>query len=197
MKYIPALIFSVALALPTVGQAQVAGKTGATDAEQVIDLTNQWAEAQRDNGKLLPEVLKARQRGILLDSAQGVHHLAFDVTEKCLQQNFLPDTIGTDLSVGSVRASGFDLPSMVSKFLALGMDLNSAVERVTIRPASVFDYGLELGTLRPGNEADIAIFELREGQFEFFDSEGQMRMGHHNLLNAGTVRRGQLYVDSI
>jgi dihydroorotase len=150
-----------------------------------------------NNGKLLPEVLEARQRGVLFDTAQGVHHLAFDVTEKCLQQNFLPDTIGTDLSVGSVRASGFDLPSMVSKFLALGMDLDRAIERVTIRPARVFDYGLELGTLRPGNEADIAIFELREGQFEFFDSEGQMRMGRQNLLNAGTVRRGQLYVNSI
>jgi ketosteroid isomerase-like protein len=49
MKYIPGLIFTVALALPTLGQAQVAGKTGATDAEQVIDLTNQWAEAQRNH----------------------------------------------------------------------------------------------------------------------------------------------------
>ena len=49
MKYIPALIVIVALTLPTLGQAQVAGKAGATDAEQVIDLTNQWAEAQRDH----------------------------------------------------------------------------------------------------------------------------------------------------
>ncbi len=149
------------------------------------------------NGKLLPEVSDARQRGILFDSAQGVHHLAFEVTEKCLEQNFLPDTIGTDLSVGSVRASGFDLPSMVSKFLALGMDLDSVIERVTLKPARVFDYGLELGTLRPGNEADIAIFELREGRFEFFDSEGQMRMGRQNLINSGTVRHGQIYVNAI
>lgn len=49
MKYIPVLVFWVALAMPTLGHAQVAGKAGATDAEQVIDLTNQWAEAQRDH----------------------------------------------------------------------------------------------------------------------------------------------------
>jgi ketosteroid isomerase-like protein len=47
MRYIPVLVFWIALALPPQGQAQVAGKTGATDAEQVIDLTDQWAEAQR------------------------------------------------------------------------------------------------------------------------------------------------------
>jgi dihydroorotase len=149
------------------------------------------------NGKIIPEVLEARQRGILFDSAQGVHHLAFDVTQKCLEQNFMPDTIGTDLSVGSVRAPGFDLPSMVSKFLAMGMNLDNAIERVTIKPARVFDYGVELGTLRPGTEADIGIFELRDGRFEFFDSEGQMLVGRQNLVNAGTVRRGQLYVNAI
>jgi dihydroorotase len=148
------------------------------------------------SGKILPEVREARQRGILFDSAQGVHHLGFDVVEKCLEQNFLPDTIATDLSVGSVRGSGFDLPSMVSKFIALGMDLETAIELVTIKPARAFDYGLELGTMRPGNEADIAIFELREGRFEFFDSEGQMRVGRQNLVNLSAVRHGQLFVNA-
>jgi len=47
MKNILLLVFWTALALPMLGHAQVAGKPGATDAEQVIDLTNQWAEAQR------------------------------------------------------------------------------------------------------------------------------------------------------
>jgi len=29
------------------------------------------------------------------------------------------------------------------------------------------DFGEEIGTLKPGNDADISIFELREGRFDF------------------------------
>jgi dihydroorotase len=147
------------------------------------------------NGKILPEVFEARQRGVIFDPAQGSAHFSFDVAEKCLKQNFLPDTISTDLVSGSAFGPVYDLPTQVSKFMALGMDLDKAIELVTVKPAGVFDYGSPLGMLRPGTDADIGIFEIQQGTFEFTDSDRQKRIGHQMLINRAVVRRGQFFVN--
>jgi dihydroorotase len=147
------------------------------------------------DGKILPEVLEARERGIVFDSAHGRSHFSFATTEKALKQGFLPDTISTDLSEGNVNGPVYDLPTTLSKFMAIGMDLDAAIERVTVRPAKVFDYGVQLGTLHPGSEADIGIFELREGNFDFVDSDRETRLGHEKLVNKATVRHGELFVN--
>jgi dihydroorotase len=147
------------------------------------------------NGKILPEVSEARQRGVIFDPAQGSSHFSFDVAEKCLRQNFLPDTISTDLVSGSAFGPVYDLPTQVSKFMALGIDLDKAIELVTVKPAGIFDYGSQLGTLRPGTEADIGIFEVQQGTFEFTDSSREKRIGHQMLANKAAVRRGQLFTN--
>jgi dihydroorotase len=149
------------------------------------------------NGKIIPEALEARARGVIFDPAQGQTHLSFDVAEKCMQQNFLPDTISTDLTSVTVERRVFDLPTMVSKFMAIGIPLEKAVAMVTANPARLFDYGVEIGTLRPGSEADISIFELREGKFDFEDSDGVKRTGRQSLLSKTVVRRGQVFVNAV
>jgi dihydroorotase len=150
------------------------------------------------NGKILPEVLDARARGVLFDTAEGGGQVSFDVMERCFDQGFLPDTISTDLMERNVDNRVFDLPTEVSKFLALGMNLDQAIERVTLRPSRVFDYGVEIGTLRPGSEADISIFELRDGKFEFMGSNpAQKRVGHQRLINKAVVCRGKYFVNAV
>lgn len=147
------------------------------------------------NGKLLPVVLEARQRGVYFDVAQGRSHLSWDVAEKCLQQGFLPDTLSTDLTRVTASDRVFDLPTMVSKFMAIGVNLDKAIQMVTSNAAGIFDYGAQIGTLKPGNEADISIFELREGNFDFEDSDGKKRSGRQKLVSTAVVRHGELLVN--
>ncbi len=149
------------------------------------------------NGKIIPEAKEARARGVIFDPAQGQTHLSFDVAEKCLQQDFLPDTISTDLTAVTVERRVFDLPTMVGKFLALGIPLEKAIGMVTANAARVFDYGVQIGSLRPGSEADISIFELRDGKFDFEDSDGVKRTGRQALWNKAVVRRGQVIVNAV
>lgn len=149
------------------------------------------------NGKIIPEVREAGDRGVIFDPAQGQSHFSFDVAEKCVQQGFLCDTISTDLTLVSVERRVFDLPTMVSKFMAIGVPLEKAVAMVTANPARVFDYGARIGTLRPGSEADVSIFELRDGKFDFEDSEGMKRTGQKMLFNKAVIRRGQLYINAV
>ena len=144
------------------------------------------------NGKILPEVLDARARGVLFDTAEGGGQVSFEAAARCLQQNFLPDTISTDLLEFNVDKRVFDLPTAASKFMALGMDLDQVIERVTSKPAQVFDYGVKIGTLQPGSEADVGIFELRDGNFEFLDSkDSEKRTGHKMLVNKAVICRGK------
>jgi dihydroorotase len=147
------------------------------------------------NGKLLPVVLEARQRGVLFDVAQGRSHLSWDVAEKCLAQGFSPDTLSTDLTRVTASDRVFDLPTMVSKFMALGVNMDKAIQMVTTNAARVFDFGTQIGTLKPGGEADISIFEVREGNFEFEDSDGKKRSGRQKLVSTAVIRHGELLVN--
>ena len=149
------------------------------------------------NGKLWPEILEARQRGVLFDPAQGTAHFSFDVAEKCLQQGFAPDTISTDQTIASPLGPIFDLPTQMSKFMALGLELEKVIAMTTVKPAGIFDYGEQLGTLKPGTEADVSLFELREGDFSFADSQGQTRKGRQMLVNHSVIRRGRLLVNEV
>ena len=145
------------------------------------------------SGKLVPEIREARQRGVLIDVGHGAGSFSFDVMEKCLAQQFLPDTISSDLYSANINGPVYDLPTTLSKFLLLGLGLPDVVERATLRAARVFNFGAEIGTLKPGAEADIGVFELREGEFTFTDSDGKTRTGRQRLAPVATVKGGRLF----
>ncbi|HWZ54568.1 MAG TPA: amidohydrolase/deacetylase family metallohydrolase [Verrucomicrobiae bacterium] len=147
------------------------------------------------NGKILPEMLECRERGVLFDVGDGGPHLSLDVAEKCLQQNFLPDTIGTDLGGLSINGPVYDLVTELSKFLTIGMTLDQVIERVTLRPTRMFNFGVEIGTLRPGSVADITILNVREGSFVFGDSTGKKRTGKQKLQSVAAIRAGKAYIN--
>jgi len=145
------------------------------------------------SGKLVPEIREARRRGVLIDVGHGAGSFSFDVMEKCLAEHFLPDTISSDLYSANINGPVYDLPTTLSKFLLLGLDLIEVVERATIRAARVFNFGAEIGTLKPGAEADISVFELQEGEFTFTDSDGKTRTGRQRLAPVATVKGGRLF----
>ena len=147
------------------------------------------------NGKILPEMLDCRERGVLFDVGDGGPHLSLDVAEKCLKQDFLPDTIGTDLGGLSINGPVYDLVTELSKFLTIGMSLNQVIERVTLRPTRMFNFGVEIGTLRPGTAADITILDVREGSFVFSDSTGKKRTGKQKLQSAAAIRAGKAFIN--
>ena len=62
----------------------------------------------------------------------------------------------------------------------------------TTRPARVLGLDDQLGTLREGTVADVAVLERRESRVVFTDSYRQTRVGNELLVAAATVRRGEL-----
>jgi dihydroorotase len=147
------------------------------------------------NGKMIPEMKECRDRGVFFDVGDGGPHMSLGVAEKCILQGFLPDTIGTDLGGISYNGPVYDLVTEISKFLLVGLSLDQIIERVTLGPTRIFNFGVEIGTLRPGAVADITILDVREGPFTFTDSTGVRRTGKQKLQSVAAIRAGKTYVN--
>jgi len=146
-----------------------------------------------DNGRILPEVRSAVARGVRLDIGHGAGSFSFDTAEKALRQDLLPGTISSDVHQFNINGPVFDLATTLSKFLHLGLTLEQVIERSATDPANTFGFPKGLGTLREGAEADVAVFTLAEGDFEFVDALQQRRIGHRKLLPVATVKAGKIY----
>jgi dihydroorotase len=145
-----------------------------------------------DNGRLLPEVLTARRRGVWFDVGNGTTgHITWEQAERAIKQGFLPHTISTDWTPAGRAGGVVDLPNVMSKFLLLGMSLDQVIACVTSNAARVFEAYHDRGTLHVGAVADVGLLELREGSFEFVDNFGGKRTGHQRLFPAGTVLGGK------
>jgi predicted amidohydrolase len=77
----------------------------------------------------------------------------------------------------------------------LGMTLQDAILRSTVNPAKAIRRFPELGTLKEGATADVAVFELREGVFSFIDSARKKLTGTKKLECVMTVRDGKVVFD--
>jgi dihydroorotase len=145
-----------------------------------------------DKGKLIPELLQARRRGVLFDFGNGVaDHFDWPTVEKATQQGFWPDTFSTDWSVTSRTTGVVDMPNVMSKLLMFGMPVNQAIACGTINAARVFPAFDDRGTLNVGAPADVAILELKEGNFEFLDNYKGTRAGKQRLFPFATVFAGK------
>ena len=129
-------------------------------------------------------------RGLILDIGHGTGSFSYEVAEAMLDQGILPDVISSDIHQLSVQGPMFDLPTTLSKFLNLGMTLSDVIERATARPAAAIRRP-DLGALRPGSRADIALFRIEEGRHEFFDVEMARRPGSRRLVNTLTLAGGE------
>jgi dihydroorotase len=145
-----------------------------------------------DNGRIFPEVLAARRRGILFDFGNGVvDHFNWDVVERSMKQGFAPDTFSTDWNTRSRTTGVVDFPNVMSKFFMFGMPLDHVIARATVNAARAFDAFSDRGTLNVGAPADIAVMELREGSFEFLDNYKGTRTGRQRLFPVATVAGGK------
>lgn len=144
------------------------------------------------NGRVLDSVLKARDRGVIFDCSNGVAHFDFSVAQSAIDEGFLPDIISTDLTTKNCYAPGmvFGLPFIMSKYLAMGLNIKDILMAVTHTPAKLMGMENEIGTLKPGAFADISIFKLVEKDTVFTDTAGNSRKGNKIFKNQATISNG-------
>ena len=147
------------------------------------------------NGAISSTVSDARRRGVLFDLGHGSQGFAFRIAVPAVRKGFLPDIISTAMDKTSLLLPRAEMMTTLSKLLNLGVPLEGLVERATARPAKAINRP-ELGTLREGGVADIAVIELQQGRFAFLDSGNARLRGDRRLRAVLTVRAGRVVWDS-
>jgi dihydroorotase len=145
-----------------------------------------------DSGRIEPAVMAARQRGVWFDVGNGQNgHIRWDTVETIVKARFWPDTFSTDWNTNSKQTGVIDLPNCMSKLLGYGMTVPDAVARATINASKTFLVFKDRGTIKVGAPADIAVLELREGNFEFLDNYKGTITGRQRFFPFATVLAGK------
>ena len=119
--------------------------------------------------KVKPYFFEARDRGVKFDVGHGSGSFSFRIAKAAIEQGLLPDTVSTDMHEPSIMFNQATMPETMTKLLALGMDLADIVKRSTWDPAIAIGHP-ELGNLGQTALADIAVFEIAEGDFGLTDN---------------------------
>ena len=146
-----------------------------------------------ENGKLYDCVVKARERGILFDTAEGRKHGDFDVMLKAKEQGFIADFCSTDLVLASMyRRSIFSLPNLMSRYIAMGIPMAEVVRMSTQAPAHLMKMDGEIGCLSAGARADIAIFNWIPLHQTYRDWKGSTFQADMTLKPEMTIKDGDI-----
>ena len=147
-----------------------------------------------ESGHINPAMREARKRGVIFDVGHGGGSFAWRVAVPAIREGFPPDSISTDLHIGSMNSGMKDMLSVMSKFLALGLSLDDVVALSTWNPAREI-HQEQLGNLSPGAPADVAVLKLESGKFGFTDIYGARMDGNRKLACELTLRDGKVVYD--
>jgi len=147
-----------------------------------------------ENGKVRACCIEAQEKGVLFEVGHGGGSFLFEQAQPAMEQGFLPNMISTDLHTGSMNSGMKDMLNVMSKFLNMGMPIEEVVARSSWTPAVSINRE-ELGHLSVGAGADIALLNLREGDFGFTDVKGWKIDGDKKLECELTLREGKVVWD--
>jgi dihydroorotase len=149
---------------------------------------------QLESGKVNPALWEGRKRGVIFDVGHGGGSFLWRIAVPAMKEGFIPDSISTDLHIGSMNAGMKDMLNVMDKFMAMGMSVDDVILRSTWNPAREIKRE-ELGHLSSGAVADITVFRLEKGSFGFVDMNGARLRGTQKLNCELTLREGKVVYD--
>jgi dihydroorotase len=144
------------------------------------------------DGRVMAEAHDARRRGVRFDVGHGCGSFSWRTAEQALAEGLGPDAISTDLHRYSIERPVVDLPTTMSRYLALGSTLPDVIAATTTTPASILGRE-DLGSLRPGGVADITVLRVDDRLADLADSQGVRRTVPSTLRPVYTIVGGMVH----
>ena len=138
-----------------------------------------------------PAVKSARENGVLFDLGHGVGAFSWTVGELCAKEGFWPDIISTDMHSLTCEGPAYDMATVMTRLLHLGLSLPEVIRASTTTPARAIGWEDRIGTLEVGREADIAVFSLQPVDLDLEDCQSQMRRIRRRLEARAVWKAGQ------
>lgn len=147
-----------------------------------------------EGGKVRAMVMKAKERGVLFDVGHGGYGFWFNQAMPALQQGLTPNTLGTDLHRFSMNAGMKNMLNIMSKYLAMGMEVKDIIQLATWNAAKAI-HREDLGSLSEGSIADVVIISVLKGDFGFIDAGGNKLKGTRKFEAELTLKSGKIVWD--
>ena len=138
--------------------------------------------------------IEGRARGVYFDAGTGGGSFKYSLAVPMVKQGFAPDSLSTDLHVGSMNSGTKDMPNVASKMMAIGVPLKDVIADMTAHPAHQIKHD-ELGNLSPGAVADVAVFSIQKGRFGFTDMNNTKVEANQKLVTELTLKDGKIVYD--
>lgn len=156
----------------------------ASDRECILD----------EAGLLKKSVVEAKKKGVLFDVGHGGAMFHFDIAIPALKQGLVPNSFGSDLHRSSMNSGMKNMLETMSKFLNMGMSMKDVINSATWSTANEIKR-TDLGNLKAGAEADIAVISVRKGSFGFIDTKNIKLQGDRRLEAEMTIKGGKVVWD--
>jgi dihydroorotase len=163
-----------------------------TAGDIVTHICSHHVGALLDNGKLRPEALEAKARGVRFDVGVGRANFSFDSAKAVMDQGITPHTISSDVTAAGRYSLAFGLIESMNKFLTLGFSVEDVIMMTTTNSAVSLGESGNLGSLAVGREADISVLETVTGSFIHHDAAGGSNTGSIAVVPVFTVRAGEV-----
>ncbi len=173
---------TVGAILPLLGEGDILTHVFRPPANCLIDRQN----------RLLPEVVEARDRGVLFDVGHGLNAFSFESARRCLDAGLRPDTISTDIHVNNIAGPVLDFATTLTKFLALGVPLEEVLACATSAPARAISRP-DLGNIGKYACADVAVLKVLDQATELMAAGGETLVTRRRLVTVATVIGGCLF----
>lgn len=141
-------------------------------------------------GGVRPEVLAARERGVVFDIGHGGGSCGFQTCRAMLAAGFKPDVISSDVHILSINGPAFDLLQTLAKFHALGMGLNEVIACGSTNAGKAIRRP-DLGTLKVGSVGEASIIEILDERTEHRDVLGEVITADQRWVARGLVLDGK------
>src|SRR5258706_3661248 len=151
-------------------------------------------DEQDASGRVSPALWEARKRGVIFDVGHGGGSFLWRIAVPAVKAGFLPDSISTDLHIGSMNAGMKDMLNVMDKFLALGLSLDDVIAKSTWNPAREIKQD-GLGHLSVGAIADVAVLRVEKGKFGLVDMNGGRMAATPRLMCELTGHDGKAVYD--
>ncbi len=109
-------------------------------------------------------MIEGRKRGVYFDVGHGGGSFKWSLAVPMVKDGFIPDSISTDLHIGSMNGATKDMLNVASKMMAIGLTAEPRRSpQMTSHPAHEIKRD-DLGNLSEGSVADVAVLRLEKGQ---------------------------------
>jgi dihydroorotase len=141
--------------------------------------------------QLIPQARAALERGVRFEVGHGSNNVSYPLLRAAREQGLQFDAISSDVNTGNTNQRVFNLPIVLSKFVAAGVPLAEVLTGATLGPARLL--GLPEPLVEVGAPADLSVLELLEGEWSFVDSEGELATSNILISPIMAFRAGHLH----